>query len=298
MPTDLEMRALDALAHRRDILGPLFSPGLCYTPIFKPAFRASANLVLGKFPLACRLDSFAAEHGGFSCLSLDRFSFSLGHVPNVGLVAHIVVALKLDFSLSAKQVLEHIPPFCIVGADFASADYVNATIPTNTPRAVNILLASLKRDDCDDTVLSRDLFSSPALINLLNGFSRAIWTDVSVLFVPQVELIGYGFLITFAVSSSDSPPVNDTIESLGTCAFSSGGLVGSMPTMISFPVSFSDSMTSELIKPIPVEKQRAAVGFSVDVSLLDNDPNFTVPDGDTVFFKVFARGHVLRAGAH
>lgn len=168
---------------------------------------------------------------------------------------------------------------------------VNYSPPTDAPRAVHFLLATVTSADLE-TVISRVLHQQERVREVSTGFSRAHWVDCEIVFVPTVHSVGFALGVTASFVREDSaPPTPLHLWQQPDCRHFLSGGNSQTARVLTVPMVPSDSCTSTLVKPIPIEMERPA--FSFTVSCHTDDENMTLPD---TVCRVFLRGHLSLGG--
>jgi len=176
-----------------------------------------------------------------------------------------------------------------------AASLVNASIPSDAPRAVHTCALSLGGNS-GGNVSFRTLHQLPGVQRACGSFSRAHWSDLRLLLVPSVKLAGICVAATVAFHP-DSVAVSslDDLRELPSCQHATFGEAGVLPPVISFPVSFVDAMISPLVKPPPIELGRPAFSLHLELHSVDDSVQLTNL-GKVVLMNVFAVGHLEVGG--
>lgn len=269
--------------------------GYCYLRLFQPQIRAKYAAELGAFPTGLAL-RYACERDSYGHLNPGHFHVVFGSVDapsNIAkFLAHIECALPGTSLLRARDVLDILPLHSAVGADDAVLSLVTASQPTNTPRAFHCVARTMTARDMN--AVHARVFHGPQQVNeLITTYSRAHWTDLSVVFVPTPLLSGHVLSITACVASSDNPCTTiDQIMTHGTCVHYLGGGADRAPPIFTFPVQFADAHLSPLIKPHPIELPRGSICFVAQIAKVNED--LDAPDGPLL--HVALKGHMQLGG--
>jgi len=176
---------------------------------------------------------------------------------------------------------------------WSASQLVNFSPATDAPRAVHTLAFELRARD-EGEITSRVLHQLPRVVAVTLGYTRARWLDCRVTFVPSANLFGRSVVVCCAFGPDNLAPVDVTeLNERATCSFNSSGSSQTLPAIMTFPLSFEDAGTSELVRPPPVELQRSSFSISFDLAgdsdLVDLGPEEPV-------FSVFVAGHISVGG--
>jgi hypothetical protein len=168
---------------------------------------------------------------------------------------------------------------------------VTAVPPTNAPRNVHLLIASVSSTALGQ-LTTRPLHQVSALVNGLVSFSNAHWLTAKLKFVPRTSAYGHSTMITVALHGASRIPVDvNDLQALGTCVHLSSGGDTQLPAIHVYTCDFEPNFISPLIKPAPIQLPLPAVSFSISTY-------GTIEDGVVeTLFDVFLVGSVATGGA-
>lgn len=172
-------------------------------------------------------------------------------------------------------------------------DLVNASPPTDAARPLHFLLHEVTAGS-DSGLIVRNMWQTPAVRDFTAQFSRAFFTELTVLFVPDVASASSNVAITSAFLPDQALP--NSVSLLYTypdCSHFISGRADAAPAIHSRSVEFNVLALSPLIKPAPVEKSRLSFAFQVRQA---DSSGGSVNDSDEVILRVFVRARIQLGG--
>jgi hypothetical protein len=173
---------------------------------------------------------------------------------------------------------------------------VHQSLSSSAPRSVHSLFTSVNGSHVNGATVSMAFHTMPEVRRLVSLSSHAYWTELEVVFVPQINLSEHVMHITSAFCRDDTAPsIASSLWELPTCQFHTSGDAQGIPQIFTMKLDLSQSMTSPLIMPAPIELHRTGLAFHATFKNVG-----TVGDSLVTFsepcLRVFIRGKVQMGG--